>query len=123
MPEAKPAGSALPVYDLACPYCGHARELPGGHKVPTDTCCYPRMLSQLGWMVVFLQRERVDMQERNEIRAQAANIRRLLRQATREDIERSLQLIAQVAGARSNVYRQAYDVARSLLARHGGGAE
>lgn len=114
MPEAVRAGEALPVYDMACPFCGRARELEGGHRVPSDTCCYPRMLVQLGWMVPYLKKPDVDAQERSQLRQAAASIRRLLAQASTSEIDQSLRMIAEVSGARSIVYRQAYDVSRLL---------
>jgi len=115
------ARDLLPSFDLACPYCGRSRELEGGHRVPMDTCCYPRMLSQLGWMAPWLRQHAPGDHgdpdpEWDDIRRGAAHLRRMLAGATRHELDESLQLIAQVAGVRSIVYQQAQDVLRALRA-------
>jgi len=113
----KRAGDTIPPLEAACPFCGASREYMG-MRLPSDTCCTPRMLSQLGWMVEFLRKPGASDLEREDVKAAAARIRGHLRGVTREELDDALRQIADRSGARSNVYAQAYAVARSL--REGG---
>ena len=124
MAEARRAADALPIMDSSCPYCGASRALEGGHRVPPDACCMPRALAQLGWMVPWLRQPGNDPQEVARVREAANTIRRALAGASREEIDDALRYLAQHHGARSSVYKGAYDVARAMRGgstRHGGG--
>lgn len=115
----KRAGDTIPPLEAACPFCGASREYQG-MRLPSDTCCVPRMLTQLGWMVDYLRKPDASEEEREDVKAAAARIRGNLRGVTREQLDDALRKIADRSGARSAVYSQAYAVARSLL-RSGGG--